>query len=192
MPMSGLQNHFLVATPAMRDPLFARTVTYLCEHNDEGAMGLVVNQPVKITVTDMLRQLQLVDDDEPTSLRGRHVFSGGPVNPERGFVIHTPKRGFNASLPLGEHLMVTTSADILSTLGGQQGPAQFIVTLGYAGWEAGQLEKELTDNAWLLVPADPDFSQKLLFDTPPAQRWQMACEHLGFDIWQLSSDVGHA
>ncbi|WP_417359492.1 YqgE/AlgH family protein [Gallaecimonas pentaromativorans] len=190
--MRSLQNHFLIATPAMRDPYFARTVTYLCEHNDEGAMGLVVNHPVNITVTDMLRQLELVEEDEPETLSGRYVFSGGPVNPERGFVIHTPKRGYTASLSLGEELMVTTSVDILSALGGKHGPERFMVTLGYAGWEAGQLEKELADNSWLLVPADGDFATELLFNTPPSKRWQKACEHLGFDIWQLSNDVGHA
>ncbi|EKE75694.1 YqgE/AlgH family protein [Gallaecimonas xiamenensis] len=190
--MRSLQNHFLIATPAMRDPYFARSVTYLCEHNDEGAMGLVVNQPVNITVTDMLRQLKLVEDDEPSELSGRYVFSGGPVNPERGFVIHTSKRGFNASLALGDSLMVTTSIDILSALGANHGPERFMVTLGYAGWEAGQLEKELADNSWLLVPADGGFAEELLFNTPPSQRWQKACERLGFDIWQLSNDVGHA
>ncbi|WKE66181.1 YqgE/AlgH family protein [Gallaecimonas kandeliae] len=191
--MRSLQNHFLIATPAMRDPFFARSVTYLCEHNDEGAMGLVVNHPVNITLVEMLRQLQLVDEqEEPEQLHGRYVYSGGPVNPERGFVIHSPKRGFNASLELGGDIMVTTSVDILSTLGGDQGPERFMVTLGYAGWEPGQLEKELNDNSWLLVPAEPGFAQELLFNTPPSKRWEKACEELGFDIWHLSNDVGHA
>ncbi len=175
----------------MVDPYFARTVTYLCEHNDEGAMGLIVNQPVDVTLTDMLRQLNLVED-EPQSLRGRCVYSGGPVNPERGFVLHSPMGGYNASLSLNSQLMVTTSVDILSALGAEAGPDNFLVTLGYAGWEAGQLEKELTDNTWLVVPADEDFTARLLFDTPPSKRWELACEKLGFDIWQLSSDIGHA
>ncbi|RUO80700.1 YqgE/AlgH family protein [Idiomarina tyrosinivorans] len=185
--MQSLQNHFLIAMPSMDDPTFKRTVTYVCEHNDEGAMGLIINQPADVQISALLKQLEIVypENDERFD---NQVFQGGPVARDRGFVIHPPQDNWRSSLKLSDDIMVTTSRDILEALGSNAAPEHYLLTLGYAGWDAGQLEKELAENAWLTLPADAD----ILFNTPTAERWQKATEKLGFDIWQLGPDVGHA
>ncbi|RUO75206.1 YqgE/AlgH family protein [Idiomarina seosinensis] len=185
--MESLQNHFLIATPTMNDPLFKRSVTYICEHNDEGAMGLIVNQPANLNVTTLLDKLEIIYPEASDNLTGP-VFQGGPVGQERGFVIHPPQENWRSSLKMSDDIMVTTSRDILEALGSSAAPLKFILTLGYAGWEAGQLEEELAENSWLAIPADAD----ILFNTPVSERWQKATEKLGFDVWQLGPDVGHA
>ncbi|OIM98067.1 hypothetical protein BFR57_10135 [Idiomarina sp. MD25a] len=185
--MESLQNHFLIATPSMNDPLFRRSVTYICEHNEDGAMGLIINQPAELTVNSLLDKLEIVYPDSADSLKGP-VYQGGPVGQERGFVIHPPQQNWRSSLKLSDEIMVTTSRDILEALGSSAAPLQFLLTLGYAGWEAGQLEQELAENAWLAIPADPE----ILFNTPINQRWEKATKQLGFDIWKLGPDVGHA
>lgn len=184
--MKSLENHFLIATPSMRDPFFAKSVTYICEHNDEGAMGLIINQPLGIKLDELLDQVEIDCDD--SNLCARSVYAGGPVQTDRGFVLHSPQPGWSSSLQLADGLMVTTSKDILAALGAGNAPNEYIVTLGYAGWEAGQLEQELLDNAWLTVPADPE----ILFATPVEKRWEVAMSRLGFDLAQFSPDVGHA
>ncbi|SHI09834.1 YqgE/AlgH family protein [Ferrimonas marina] len=187
--MNSLEHHLLIAMPSLQDPFFARTVTYLCEHNDEGAMGLIINQPVDITLDALLRKMSVKgkDFELPQGLENL-VLMGGPVNPERGFVLHTAIEGLDQSHPLPDDLMITTSRDVLGTFGGERQPNQSLVALGYAGWSAGQLEQELADNAWLTIPAELD----LMFDIPLDQRWQEATRRLGIDVWQLSSDVGHS
>lgn len=185
--MQSLQNHFLVAMPDLDDSFFERTVIYICEHNEEGAMGLVINQPVEISLPKLLDHIEInVPGD--SSLQNTMVYSGGPVSNDRGFVLHKPQTGWRSSLKLSDDIMVTTSRDILQSLGTAQAPDKFLLTLGYAGWAAGQLEEELGTNSWLTIPADAD----ILFATPSSERWQKATEKLGINPWQLAPGAGHA
>ena len=200
--MLSLENQFLIAMPSLADPYFNRSVTYICEHNEEGAMGLIINLPVNITLSDLLKQIEPTaeekenradksenDDhiDSHNSLE-QLVLSGGPLAQQRGFVLHNTQQGWDSSLALSDEVMITTSKDILMALGTDRAPENFIVALGYAGWDAGQLEQELQNNSWLTIPADND----LLFNTPIEQRWKKATESLGIDLAHLSSDIGHA
>jgi putative transcriptional regulator len=185
--MQSLQNHLLIATPTMDDPYFSRSVTYICEHNEHGAMGLVINQPVGMTLKQLIEQTDenaIVLDEKANGI----VLAGGPVSQERGFILHTTQAGWTSSLALSSEVMVTTSKDILSSLGNAGAPAKSLVTLGYAGWSAGQLEEELQTNSWLIIEADTE----LLFDVPIHKKWQAALHKIGFEIWQLGPDVGHA
>lgn len=187
MNMKSLQNHFLIAMPSLEDPNFARSVTYICEHDENGAMGIVINHPLNVDVDAVLKQLKFVDDEQqPTHTQA--VLAGGPVQVDRGFVLHTPQSGWSSSLRLSEGIMVTTSRDVLSAIANNEGPMQYLIALGYAGWSAGQLEQELQDNAWLTIEADPE----ILFNTPIEQRWQQATKKLGIEVHQLTSQVGHA
>lgn len=185
--MQSLENHFLIAMPSMQDPFFKRAVTYICEHDEDGAMGLVINQPINITVGELLDKIA-IDNDKAQQSASTAVFAGGPVGKDRGFVLHSPKAGFCASQKLSDDIMITTSKDVLASLTTSHAPEQFIITLGYSGWEQGQLEQELLDNSWLVIKADP----KIIFDTPIENRWEKAVSMLGFDISQLSSEAGHA
>jgi len=184
--MESLENQFLIAMPAMGDPYFNKTVTYICEHNDDGAMGLIINLPVEMTLNELLSQI----DENKSSVPSleQTVLTGGPVATQRGFVLHSPQDCWSSSLKLSDDVMITTSKDILMALGTELQPENFMVTLGYAGWGPGQLEQEILDNSWLTVPAD----NQILFNTPIEQRWQKATEKLGIDLAHLSTDVGHA
>lgn len=207
--MESLENQFLIAMPSLGNDYFNKTVTYICEHNDEGAMGLIINMPVNITLQDLLKQIEENDKEqanedkatlepEKTSSAESNIFldnsleqlvlSGGPISQNRGFVLHRTQSGWKSSLALSDDIMITTSKDILLSLGTKKAPEQFMVTLGYAGWGPGQLETELQENSWLTIDADSD----ILFNTPIEQRWQKATEKLGIDIAHLSSDIGHA
>jgi len=206
--MQSLENQFLIAMPSMGDPFFNKTVTYICEHNDEGAMGLIINLPVNICLNDLLKQIDdeadseaqvgIVDDNhldkqqkENSSLLAsleQPVLSGGPISQNRGFVLHSTQQGWKSSLALSKDIMITTSKDVLASLTTAHAPEQFIITLGYAGWEQGQLEQELLDNSWLIIEADP----AIIFNTPAEKRWEKAVSMLGFDIGQLSPEAGHA
>lgn len=185
--MESLQNYLLIASPTMDDPYFSRTVTYICEHNEDGAMGLVINQPVGMSLKQLIEQVDenaIVVEEKGKGI----VLAGGPVNQDRGFVLHTTQSGWASSLVLTSEVMITTSKDILACLGNDSGPSKSLVTLGYAGWSAGQLEEELQTNSWLTIEADASF----LFDVPIHQKWQAAVHKLGVDIWQLGPDIGHA
>ena len=184
--MMSLQNYFLVAMPSLNDSVFERSIIYICEHNEKGAMGIMLNVPLDLDVRQLLTQMKM--ENASFSLSGKSVFSGGPVSTDRGFVLHTPMDGFHASLSLTDELMMTTSLDILSTLGTSAEPKQYMIALGYAGWEKGQLEEEIRENTWLTVPASPD----IIFDIPYEDRWLAASKSLGIDIWQLSPQAGHA
>lgn len=184
--MESLENHLLIAMPTLGDSYFNKTVTYICEHNDDGAMGLIINLPVNVTLNELLAQIDIERDELPEL--GQQVLTGGPVSPDRGFVLHSPQAGWRSSLALSDEFMITTSKDILMALGTDAAPEHYIVTLGYAGWGPGQLEKEIQENSWLTITADSD----ILFNTPVEQRWIKATEKLGFDISHLSTDVGHA
>ncbi|MDA9557484.1 YqgE/AlgH family protein [Vibrio sp.] len=185
-----LSNHFLVAMPGMNDPYFQHSVVYLCEHNNDGAMGIIINAPIDLTIGSMLEQAQ-VDPAYPKSkLKSleRLVISGGPISEDRGFILHKPHDTYDSSIQMTEQISITTSKDILSVLGTNAEPDSYLVALGYAGWEAGQLETELTDNSWLTIAADAN----IMFNTPIPERWNKAVESLGINPCQLSAQSGHA
>lgn len=183
---ASLKHHFLIAMPHMADPRFAQALIYLVEHNQDGAMGLVINRPSGLNLADIMEQLR---PDSPTvpPFQAVLVYAGGPVQTDRGFVLHPADHHFQATLALGE-LGMTTSQDVLFAIADGQGPARHLIALGYAGWGAGQLEAELAQNAWLSCPALP----QILFDLPPDQRLDAAAASLGIQLSQLSSQVGHA
>jgi putative transcriptional regulator len=183
---SYLKHHFLIAMPHMSDPGFAQTVTYLVEHNAEGAMGLVINRPNGLSLADIIEQLN-PELEASDACQALPIFSGGPVQTERGFVLHPSGQQYQATLELGP-LGLSTSQDILIAIAQGQGPSQHLIALGYAGWDAGQLEAELAANAWLTCPADPH----ILFDLPAEQRLDAAAASLGVNLSLLSSQVGHA
>jgi putative transcriptional regulator len=178
--------HFLIAMPAMADPNFAGTLTYVCEHNADGALGIVVNRPTDMTLSALFEQvdLSLADQD----LRARPVHFGGPVQTDRGFVLHRPLGNWQSTLAVTDDIGLTTSKDVLEALGSGAGPKDVFISLGYAGWSAGQLEEEIAQNAWLTVEADAS----VLFDTPVAERLPAAVRLLGIDLSRLSDAVGHA
>lgn len=186
----NLKNHFLIAMPNMQDERFSNSVIYICEHNNDGAMGLIINQPVNISVANMLEQIEI----ERTSfinfpiILEQPVLSGGPVSEDRGFVLHRHHRTYESSVRLSNEVTVTTSRDILSILGTHEAPNHFLVALGYSGWEAGQLEQEIAQNAWLTLEASTD----ILFDTPLSERREKALALLGINPLHLSSSAGHA
>lgn len=181
-----LRNHFLIAMPTLDDPNFFHTVTYICEHNAEGALGIVINRPSDITLGDMLKQLEITPEPELNTTIP--VFEGGPVEQEHGFLIHSPLGNWNATLPVTEQIALTTSKDILEAIANGGGPAHYLVALGYAGWGPGQLEEEMAANAWLSGPA----TAEILFDAPTEKRWEAAAALLGVDLRLLSSESGHA
>ncbi|MGK9066842.1 YqgE/AlgH family protein [Stutzerimonas chloritidismutans] len=183
---SYLKHHFLIAMPHMADPNFAQALIYIVDHTPEGAMGLVVNRPSGLTLTDVLEQLR--PDDPITGISQQLVIlTGGPVQTDRGFVLHPAGSQFQATLDLGS-LGMTTSQDVLFAIADGHGPRQHLVALGYAGWEAGQLESELASNVWLSCPAQAH----ILFDLPFEQRLSAAAASLGVDLNLLSSQVGHS
>lgn len=183
---SFLTNHFLIAMPALADPNFFHTVTYICEHNEKGAMGIVINRPMEVSLGDILKQLdiepsQSTDTDHP-------IYDGGPVQREHGFVIHSPIGAWDSTLEVTPDIAISTSRDILTAIAHNEGPERYLIALGYAGWGAGQLEQEMADNAWLSGPAD----ESILFDMSTENRWSAAAALLGIDVNLLSSEVGHA
>ncbi len=178
-----LDNQMLVAMPGMQDPNFARSVTLLCQHSDEGAIGITINRESDYTLGEILDQLAIPCEDG--ALRNQRVLEGGPVHRDRGFVLHTPADAFESSLSLPSDIMVTTSRDVLAAIAEGEGPERYVVALGYAGWGDGQLEDEMRQNAWLSVPAD----QAIVFDAPLGERWNQAVANLGVNISQLH-DVG--
>ena len=186
MPSVNLTNHFLIAMPNMVDPYFARTLTYICEHTDQGALGLVVNRPIDLSLEALFEQLDIALEDR------RHaalpVYFGGPVQMDRGFVLHHPVGQWSSTLAVNDMVGLTTSRDVLKEVGQGRGPSKLIVTLGYAGWEAGQLEHELGMNGWLTVEATLD----VIFDLPAEERLPAAMEMLGVSYATLSEEAGHA
>ena len=182
----NLTHHFLIAMPGMADPNFAHTLTFVCDHNPDGALGIVVNRPIEMTLSSLFEQIEVPLHGE--SLRAAPVMFGGPVSVDRGFVLHRPLGNWQSTLAISDDLGLTTSKDILEAVGRGEGPAKLMVSLGYAGWSAGQLEAELAANAWLTVAADAD----VLFDLPAEARLPAAMRLLGIDLSQLSEGAGHA
>ncbi len=186
MEQTNLTNHFLIAMPALADPIFLHSVTYICEHNEDGALGIVINRPINIGLSELFRSMNInTNEFEESDLP---LFSGGPVHPEQGFVIHQPAGEWASTLKVSDELSVTTSHDIIEAIAHRKGPGKYLIALGYAGWGGGQLEEELAANSWLSGPVD----SRIIFETPPEQRWEAAATLLGVDLSLLSSDVGHA
>jgi putative transcriptional regulator len=186
----NLSNQFLIAMPGMADDNFSGSVIYLCEHSDKGALGLVINKPIDIKLRNLFERVDLTLDRE--DLVEAPVFFGGPVQTERGFVLHDPvdddAAHYNSTLAVPGGLEMTTSKDVLEAMSAGAGPKRVLVTLGYAGWGAGQLEDELSRNGWINVAADPG----VIFDTPVEERYERALALLGISRAMLSQDAGHA
>jgi len=181
-----LTGHLLIAMPSMMDPNFHQTVTYVCEHNEHGALGLVINRPLDIDLGEVFQQLSLAKTCD--EIAKTPILRGGPVELERGFVIHESTDKWESTAAVKDSIQVTTSQDILSAMAAGDGPKRAVVVLGYAGWGAGQLEYEITENAWLNTPA----STQIVFETPFDQRWQEAAGLLGIDLATISTQAGHA
>ena len=182
----SLTNQLLIAMPGMLDPNFSTTVTLVCEHNDDGALGIVINRPTTLKLGGLFEQLSVDDADPGTA--ANPVLSGGPVGTERGFVLHGSKHTYENTLAVSDNICLTLSRDVIDAMATGDGPEQTLVAIGYAGWEAGQLEEEMLANSWLSVPATPE----IVFDTPFADRWDSAARTLGIDIACMTPDAGHA
>ena len=186
----NLTNQFLIAMPGMGDDTFSGAVVYLCEHTENGALGLVINKPIDINLKKLFDKVELNLEQE--ELGRQPVFYGGPVQTERGFVLHDKREDdaakYNSTLSVPGGLDMTTSKDVLEDLASGAGPRRVLVTLGYSGWSAGQLEDELSRNGWLTVDADP----AIVFDTPIELRYERALSLLGIDPRMLSQEAGHA
>jgi putative transcriptional regulator len=190
METVSLANHFLIAMPAMVDPNFARTLTYICEHNADGAIGIIINRPMEMTLASLFERVNIeLEPGEPQQrFAGLPVYFGGPVQTDRGFVLHRPGGNWQSTLNVNAEIALTSSRDVLQMMGSTGEPAQVLVSLGYAGWTAGQLEWELAQNAWLTVEADPS----VIFSTPSEERLPAAMQLLGVDFANLSEVAGHA
>ncbi|MCX8048107.1 MAG: YqgE/AlgH family protein [Methylohalobius sp.] len=182
---SCLTGQFLIAMPSLMDPNFAQTVTFLCQHSAQGALGIVVSRLLDIRLSSILESMQIpIQDQRAVEVP---VYLGGPVQPERGFVLHSPLGNWQGTLAVSEEIGLTTSRDILEAIAAGEGPEKYLVALGYAGWGEGQLEREILENAWLNAPAD----LHILFDLPPAKRWRAAALRLGIDLGRMSLQAGH-
>lgn len=181
----SLRDHFLIAMPGLNDSSFAHTVTYICEHSDKGAMGLVINSATPMQLSEVFAQMGL---DDSASIGDQIIMSGGPVQQERGFVLHPTGSQWQSTLEVSADISLTASRDIISALAEGRGPQKYLVALGYAGWGEGQLEAEIAANSWLTVPAD----KEIIFDTPFEQRWAAAARSLGVDVNLIAGTAGHA
>jgi putative transcriptional regulator len=186
----NLTDHFLIAMPSMLDPIFGGTVIYICEHNAKGAMGLVINKPTNLTLSGLFDRIDIKLEIIPGShpMGKDPVMFGGPVQDDRGFVLHAPIGGFSSTLKVTDQIAFTTSRDILEAVAAGEAPERLLVSIGYAGWGEGQLEQEISANGWLTVPAD----MRILFDVPLEERFYEAMKLLGIDPMMLSSEAGHA
>ena len=186
MQSMNLTDHFLIAMPAMDDPYFSRTLIYIAEHNDQGALGLIVNRPIDMDLATLFEKIEV--PLESPNVGRLPVYFGGPVQTDRGFVLHRPVGNWQSTLAVTSEVGLTSSRDVLQAVGKDGQPGEIMVTLGYSGWGAGQLENELVQNAWLTGPADP----RILFELPFEERLPSAMETLGIDFANLSEKAGHA
>ncbi|MXP56689.1 YqgE/AlgH family protein [Pantoea sp. Mhis] len=187
----NLQHNFLIAMPFIQDPLFKRSVVYICEHDEEeGAMGLIVNKPIgNLTIEGVLKKLKITPKVHSSTMKlDKPVFAGGPLAEDRGFILHSAQHVYTSSIRISNNTIITTSRDVLEAMGTDNQPEEILVALGYCAWEKTQLENELMGNAWLTVPAETN----ILFQTPIADRWREAARSMGVDIQNMTSDVGHA
>jgi putative transcriptional regulator len=184
----NLANHFLIAMPSMQDPVFGGTVVYVCEHNENGVLGVVINKPTDMTMQVLFERIDLKLEEGMESHVDEPIMFGGPVQDDRGFVLHTPGQRYSSSLTVTEDVAFTTSIDVLEAVAAGDGPSQMLVSIGYSGWSPGQLEDEISRNGWLTVGADP----KILFNLPIEERYTAAMRLLGIDPLMLTSEAGHA
>jgi putative transcriptional regulator len=183
---STFTNHLLIAMPSLSDPNFAQAVTLVCEHTDKGALGIVLNKPLPMRLSDVLTQMQLEPSND--EIAAQPVLRGGPVHTDRGFVLHRPGGEWDHTHKVSDSIQVTTSRDILAAMAKGTGPTDAFIALGYAGWDSGQLEREMADNAWFSMPVDA----RVVFDLPFEERWLAAWRFLGIDVDKLSLVAGHA
>ena len=181
-----LTNHFLIAMPQLQDPHFFHSVTYICQHDAEGAMGVMINRPLDIPLSEIFEQLDITHNNP--AFKEDAIYFGGPVQPNHGFVLHRPEQPWQGMTMVSKEIALTSSSDILNHIAQHNQPKDRLIALGYAGWAAGQLEDELAKNAWLNVPADTN----IIFNLPAEQRWRAAAALLGVDLARLSGEVGHA
>lgn len=181
-----LNNQFIIAMPNLVDSYFFHTVTYLCQHNDDGALGIVINRTTNMTLGDIFKQMKIPVTSETASQA--IVYAGGPVQQERGFVLHTTGGEWDMTIPVSDSISLTTSRDVIEAIALDKGPESYLIALGYAGWGEGQLEKEMLANAWLNSP----FGKNILFDTPIEMRWKAAADQIGINIKKLTIPAGHA
>jgi putative transcriptional regulator len=186
MEATRLTDHFIIAMPDLLDPNFDHTVTYICEHDENGSFGIVINREIDVTLEDIMQQMQIQTGD--STKHKRNIFHGGPVQEGRGFVLHRPLGSWSSTLQINTHVALTSSRDIIEAIANDQGPKDSIIALGYAGWAPGQLEQELAANSWLSCPAN----EQIIFEIPPEDRWQAAADIIGVDLQLLSHDAGHA
>jgi len=185
----NLANHFLIAMPSMQDPIFGGTVVYICEHNDKGVLGVVINKPTDMTMEILFERIDLkIADGMHNDVVNEPIMFGGPVQDDRGFVLHTPGAHYSSSLTVTDEVAFTTSIDVLESVANGNGPKRLLVSIGYAGWSPGQLEDEIGRNGWLTVGADAH----VLFDLPIEERYNAAIKLLGIDPMMLASEAGHA
>ncbi|MCB1959414.1 MAG: YqgE/AlgH family protein [Rhodocyclaceae bacterium] len=182
----NLTHHFLIAMPSMNDPNFSRTLTYIAEHSERGALGVIVNRPIDMDLAGLFERVDIPLAN--TRVAQQPVYFGGPVQTDRGFVLHRPAGEWNATLSVNPEIGLTSSRDILEAVANDELPHDVLISLGYSGWDAGQLEQELADNAWLTTPADIS----IIFDLPPEERLAAAMQSMGIDFANLSEDAGHA
>lgn len=180
-----LNNQFIIAMPNLADPNFFHTVTYLCQHNEEGALGIVINRSAGMKLGEIFKQMDIHVTSETAAETA--VFAGGPVQQDRGFVVHTSCGQWDATMAVSDSISLTTSRDVIEAIAVGEGPESYLIALGYAGWGEGQLEKEMLDNAWLSTP----FGKQILFDMPINMRWAAAANQIGIDINQLTAPAGH-
>ena len=183
-----LENQFLIAMPQMLDSYFANTVTYLWKHNEEGALGIVINKPLQACVADIFDELDIVCSVEEGLFQDQHVLAGGPVERDKGFILHDAGQTWESSIAVTPEITICTSKTILQDIAKGDGPDNYLVALGCAGWEAGQLEREITENAWLTAPAN----QELIFSSDYASKAAAAAALLGIDLQQISPEAGHS
>jgi len=183
----NLTNNFIIAMPGLADPLFEKSVSYICQHNEQGAMGLTINHPTNIPFSELLSQLGIHLADE--SLASLPVYLGGPVETGHGFILHSnDSDSWKQTMRINDEISLSSSRDILIAIANGEGPSNFLITLGYAGWSGGQIEREMEENSWLNVQAEKD----IIFNTPYEKRWETAALSLGVDIHLISGDIGHA
>lgn len=186
MSQHRLTDHFIIAMPGLMDENFSQAVTYICEHDENGTFGIIINRESDITLDDVMQQMNI--PYRPEKNRPEPVFTGGPVQANRGFILHRPPGNWDSSLVINDSVALTTSRDILEAIAESRGPDDNIIALGYAGWGPGQLEQEMAANTWLSCPAE----EQIIFETPVKDRWQAAADLIGVDLGLISSDTGHA
>ena len=183
--MKKVANHFLMANSGMGGSLFDNSIIYICRHDDSGAFGIIINKPSRMPVADLLKKASAAKS--PAAGAGM-IMHGGPVKRDQVFILHSPPNEYDVTIKVGEDIGVTLSKDILEAIEEKRAPAKMLFACGYAGWESGQLEEEISDNAWIILPAAPD----IIFDLPPSKRLAEATRRFGFEVGDLSSATGHA